>query len=70
MRQEILHQHFLRHKILHVYFGVFSLFAIKNKGSNIMTQTAVMQKILMQKMITDKFDLLRGRLLGNHNDFH
>ena len=20
--------------------------------------------------ITDKFDILRGRLLGNHNDFH
>ena len=21
-------------------------------------------------MITEKFDVLRGRLLGNHNDFH
>ena len=22
------------------------------------------------EIITDKFDVLRGRLLGNHNDFH
>ena len=22
------------------------------------------------EIITDKFDFLRGRLLGNHNDFH
>ena len=35
MRQEILHQLFLRHKILHIYFGVFSFFAVKNKCTNI-----------------------------------
>ena len=34
-RQEILHQHFLHHKILHIYFGVYSFFAIKNKCTNI-----------------------------------
>ena len=54
MRQEILHQHFLRHKILHISFDVFSFFAIKNKCTNIMTQTTVMQKILMQKMMLQK----------------
>ena len=35
MRQEILHQHFLRHKILHIYFGVCCFLAIKNKCKNI-----------------------------------
>ena len=35
LSQEILHQHFLRHKILHVYFGVYCFFAIKNKRTNI-----------------------------------
>ena len=35
MRQEILHQLFLRHKILHIYFDVCSFFAIKNKCTNI-----------------------------------
>ena len=36
LRQEILHQDFLRHKILHIYFGMCSLFAIiKNKCTNI-----------------------------------
>ena len=33
--QEILHQHFLRLKLLHIYFGVYCFFAIKNKFSNI-----------------------------------
>ena len=33
--QEILHQHFLRHKILLIYFGVCCFFAIKNKCTNI-----------------------------------
>ena len=27
-------------------------------------------KLRGDKNITDKFDVLRGRLLGNHNDFH
>ena len=31
MRQQILHQLFLRHKILHIYFGECFVFAIKNK---------------------------------------
>ena len=35
LRQEILHQHFLRHKILHIYFGVCCFFAISNKCTNI-----------------------------------
>ena len=38
LRQEILHQHFLRLKNLHVYFGYVSVcgfFAIKNKCTNI-----------------------------------
>ena len=35
LRQEILHQLFLRHKILHIYFGVCSFFAIKNKRTSI-----------------------------------
>ena len=35
MRQEILHQLFLRHKILHIYFGSCSFFAIKHKCTNI-----------------------------------
>ena len=46
LRQEILHQHVLRHKILHIYFGV--LFPLLSK---INVQTIVMQKILMQKML-------------------
>ena len=25
---------------------------------------------LASMQLTDKFDVLRGRLLGNHNDFH
>ena len=29
------HQHFLRHKILHIYFSVCCFFAIKNKCTNI-----------------------------------
>ena len=34
--QEILQQHFLRHKLLHIYFGVCCFFnAIKNKCTNI-----------------------------------
>ena len=35
LRQEILHQHFLHHKILHIYFGECCFFAIKNKCTNI-----------------------------------
>ena len=35
LRQEILHQHFLGYKILHIYFGVCCIFAIKNKCTNI-----------------------------------
>ena len=35
LRQEILYQHFLRHKILHIYFGVCCFFAINNKCTNI-----------------------------------
>ena len=35
MRQEILHQRFLHYKILNIYFGVCSFFAIKNKCTNI-----------------------------------
>ena len=34
MRQEILHQLFVRHKILHIYFSVCSFFPIKNKCTN------------------------------------
>ena len=45
---------FLRHRILHVYFGVCCFFAIKNKCTNILTQTIVMQKILMQKIMLQK----------------
>ena len=33
--QGILYQHFLRHKILHIYYDVCSFFAIKNKCTNI-----------------------------------
>ena len=35
LRQEILHQHLLRHKILHIYFGMCCFFAISNKCTNI-----------------------------------
>ena len=35
LRQEILQQHFLRHKTLHIYFGVCCFFAFKNKWTNI-----------------------------------
>ena len=49
MRQEILH-----YKILHIYFGVCSFFAIKNKYTNICDKTIVIQKILMQKMMLQK----------------
>ena len=32
---------------------------------------AKLQKnVQIRKVITDKFDVLRSRLLGNHNDFH
>ena len=49
LRQEILHRHFLRHKILLTYFGVCSFFAIKNKCTNICDTNICTQKILMQK---------------------
>ena len=29
-----------------------------------------MVEALTDKLLTEKFDVLRGRLLGNHNDFH
>ena len=35
MQQEIFASKFLRHKILLIYFGVCSFFAIKNKYTNI-----------------------------------
>ena len=35
LRQEILHQHFLNHKILHIYFGGCFFFVIKSKCTNI-----------------------------------
>ena len=35
LRQEILQRHFLRNKILHIYFGVCCFFAIKKKCTNI-----------------------------------
>ena len=35
LRPEILHQPFLHHKILHIYFDVCCFFAIKNKCTNI-----------------------------------
>ena len=35
LQQEILHRHFLCHKILHIYFRVCCFFAIKNECTNI-----------------------------------
>ena len=35
LQQELLHQHFLRRKVFHFYFGVCCFFAIKNKCTNI-----------------------------------
>ena len=66
MRQEILHQHFLRHKILHIYFGVCCFFAIKNKCTNICDTNNCNAKTLMQKMMLQKFlcqKFLRKRFL-------
>ena len=49
LRQVILHQHFLRHKILRIYFAcVVSLLSNINVQIFV-TQTIVMQKILIQK---------------------
>ena len=54
MRQEILHQLFLHHKILHIYFGVCSHLLSKMNVQIFVTQTIVMQKILIQKMMLQK----------------
>ena len=57
-----MHQHFLHHKILLIYFGVCCFFAIKNKCTNICDKTIVMQKVLMQKMTLQK--LIHQNLCG------
>ena len=54
LRQEILYQHFLRYKILHIYFGVCCFFAIKINVQIFLIQTIVMQTILLQKMMLQK----------------
>ena len=50
-RQEVLNQHFLRHKTLHIYFGVCCFFAIKIKCTNICDTNNCNAKISMQKMM-------------------
>ena len=54
MRQEILHQLFLRHKIC-TFFSARVLSLLSKINAQIfVTQTIVMQKILMQKMMLQK----------------
>ena len=54
LRQEIWQQHFMHHKILHIYFGVCCFFAIKNKCTNICDKNNCNAKNFDAKMMLQK----------------
>ena len=77
--EEILHQQFLRHKILLIYFGVCCFFVIKNKCTNICDATncnakkrccknkftnTFVDSFLPQKILCKTF--LRKKILGTN----